>query len=159
VDLGCVNATDGDGTERNRGVNFFIESGSSGKFSIDPKTGCVYVQVDAQLDFESVSVYNLTILAVDQGSPPLNSTSEFLVNVLDVNDVAPEFDRNARYQVQVLENMASGSIVFDCNATDVDTDSHLRYSIIGISAYDEDRKQVDSATVWVGFQHNSSVHM
>lgn len=108
-----MNATDNDGTERNRGVNYFIESGSSGIFGVDVKTGCVYVQVGAQLDFETVSVYCMTILAVDQGSPPLNSTAEFLIYVLDVGETTPHADPRS-FQVTVLDNMGGGEQVFDC---------------------------------------------
>ncbi|XP_052778475.1 cadherin EGF LAG seven-pass G-type receptor 2-like [Mya arenaria] len=50
-----VHASDGDGTERNRGINYFIESGSFGKFRIDPKSGKISVQIDAILDYEQIA--------------------------------------------------------------------------------------------------------
>ena len=41
------------------------------------------------LDREIHSEYNVTIIATDDGTPPLSSTSVFTIHVSDVNDNAP----------------------------------------------------------------------
>lgn len=43
------------------------------------------------LDRETKDSYNITIKAVDQGTPQLSSITSLLVLVLDVNDNPPEF--------------------------------------------------------------------
>nr|XP_033489681.1 protocadherin alpha-2-like [Epinephelus lanceolatus] len=47
--------------------------------------------VDGPLDRENTSLYNVTITATDEGSPPLSSIRVITVHVSDVNDNAPRF--------------------------------------------------------------------
>ncbi|XP_016128936.1 protocadherin alpha-7-like [Sinocyclocheilus grahami] len=47
--------------------------------------------VDGPLDRESVSLYNITITAADEGTPPLSSSTLITVHISDVNDNAPHF--------------------------------------------------------------------
>ncbi len=47
--------------------------------------------VDGPLDRESVSLYNITITAADEGTPSLSSSTVITVHISDVNDNAPRF--------------------------------------------------------------------
>ncbi|KAJ8282088.1 hypothetical protein COCON_G00046070 [Conger conger] len=58
-------------------------------FSIDPGTGRVSVSV--ALDREQQEFHNFTVLARDNGSPALESTTSVSVHVLDQNDNEPVF--------------------------------------------------------------------
>lgn len=52
----------------------------------------------------------MTVIATDSGKPPLSSTCEIDVEILDVNDNPPRFMQPI-YQATVLENMQRGTKV------------------------------------------------
>lgn len=58
-------------------------------FKIAAESGLITLA--KSLDRETKDSYNITIKAVDQGSPQLSSITSLLVLVLDVNDNPPEF--------------------------------------------------------------------
>ncbi|XP_049324649.1 protocadherin alpha-2 isoform X14 [Astyanax mexicanus] len=64
------------------------QKGISDKFTIDPGTG--EISVIGELDYESTSAYEIRVEARDGGSTPLASHCKVLVEVVDVNDNAPE---------------------------------------------------------------------
>ncbi|NXK75053.1 PCDG7 protein, partial [Amazona guildingii] len=72
-----------------------------------------------ELDREKMSEYNLTVRAVDGGSPALQSTAVLALRVLDVNDNAPVFAEE-RYSARLAENNAAGALVLTVRATDAD---------------------------------------
>lgn len=61
------------------------------------------------LDYELEQFYNLTVLAEDSGSPPLNSTAVVEITVEDYNDCIPQFT-SAQYIVERLENSTTGEL-------------------------------------------------
>ncbi|XP_052265663.1 cadherin-23-like isoform X2 [Dreissena polymorpha] len=141
--VATVNATDNDGTDRNKGINYFIVSGSAGKFRVDPISGEVAIQVDAELDYERVKNYTLTVMALDQGSPPLNSTTIVRIQIKDVNDVSPIYTPHS-CNIAVLENTTQGPLNLACKATDNDTHMYLNYKILSVlGAFDEVGHLVD----------------
>ncbi|XP_037003594.2 LOW QUALITY PROTEIN: protocadherin beta-15-like [Artibeus jamaicensis] len=76
--------------------------------------------LDEALDREQQPELRLTLLAADGGAPPKSGTARVLIQVLDVNDNAPEFAQ-PRYRVQILENSPLGSLVVTVSARDLDT--------------------------------------
>ncbi|XP_031654434.1 protocadherin alpha-4 isoform X9 [Oncorhynchus kisutch] len=87
--------------------------------------------VDGPLDRESDSHYNVNIIATDDGTPPLFSTSVITVHVSDVNDNAPRFSE-AVINVYVKENSQIGEIITTVSAVDVDVNenAHVTYSFL-----------------------------
>ncbi|KAM4586812.1 protocadherin alpha-2-like isoform 3-T3 [Fundulus diaphanus] len=88
--------------------------------------------VDGNLDRERVSYYNVTILAMDEGNPPLSSTNVIPVHISDVNDNAPHFSEPV-INVYVKENSAVGSTVAIIMAQDPDEAENAKviYSLLG----------------------------
>nr|XP_004664738.2 protocadherin beta-1 [Jaculus jaculus] len=86
--------------------------------------------LDKPLDREEHPEVNLTITAVDGGSPPKSGTAYIRVVVLDVNDHVPQFSRLV-YRTQIPENSANGSLVAVVTATDLDegTNKQITYSL------------------------------
>ncbi|XP_061279705.1 protocadherin beta-1 isoform X1 [Bos javanicus] len=86
--------------------------------------------LDKPLDREEQPEVNMTITAVDGGSPPKSGTAHIRVEVLDVNDHVPQFSRLV-YRAQVPENSANGSLVATVTATDLDEGSNkeITYSL------------------------------
>ncbi|XP_045574118.1 protocadherin alpha-2 isoform X2 [Salmo salar] len=87
--------------------------------------------VDGPLDRESVSQYNVTITATDEGTPPLSSTSVITVHVSDVNDNAPRFSEPV-INVYVKENSPVGDVIYTMSAFDPDSDENAKvtYSLL-----------------------------
>ncbi|XP_030595796.1 protocadherin alpha-3-like isoform X13 [Archocentrus centrarchus] len=75
--------------------------------------------VDGLLDRETVSNYNVNIVANDKGNPPVSSTSVVSIQVSDVNDNAPLFPE-AVINVYVKENSPVGTVINRVTATDAD---------------------------------------
>lgn len=71
------------------------------------------------LDREEQEVFNLTIVAEDHGIPPISTSQVLSVQVIDVNDEAPQFQR-AEFEAQVMENKGPGTTVLKVTATDRD---------------------------------------
>ncbi|XP_043445579.1 protocadherin beta-15 isoform X2 [Prionailurus bengalensis] len=76
--------------------------------------------LDKALDREQQPEFRLTLMAVDGGTPPKTGTTLVLIDVLDINDNAPEFVQPL-YRVQILENSPLGSLIVTVSARDLDT--------------------------------------
>ncbi|XP_047411596.1 protocadherin alpha-5 isoform X7 [Sciurus carolinensis] len=75
------------------------------------------------LDREEIQEHRLLLIAIDGGKPELTGTVQLLINVLDANDNAPEFDKSI-YNVKMLENTSSETLVIKLNASDADEGSN-----------------------------------
>nr|XP_057919067.1 protocadherin alpha-9-like isoform X7 [Doryrhamphus excisus] len=102
----------------NNNVPFKLESNYKNSYSL---------VVDGPLDRESVSMYNISITATDEGSPPLSSTSVVYVHVSDVNDNPPRFPE-APINVYIKENSPPGELIHRVTAVDDDIDENGRIS-------------------------------
>ncbi|XP_055764615.1 protocadherin-17-like, partial [Salvelinus fontinalis] len=89
------------------------------------------VVTDRPLDREQQDEYNVTIVAKDNGTPPLNSTKSFTVKILDENDNVPRFTK-AVYLLQVPENNIPGEYLGSVLALDPDLGQNgtVFYSIL-----------------------------
>lgn len=89
------------------------------------------VVTDQPLDREMQDEYNVTIVAKDNGIPPLNSTKSFTVKILDENDNVPRFTK-AVYLLQIPENNIPGEYLGSVLAEDPDLGQNgtVYYSII-----------------------------
>uniref|UniRef100_A0A671XG88 Cadherin-23 n=1 Tax=Sparus aurata TaxID=8175 RepID=A0A671XG88_SPAAU len=123
-------ATDGDagtfGTVR------YYFSDEPDQFSLDAETGWVILR--ASLDYELMRRFTLTVLARDGGGE--ETTGRIRVNVLDVNDNMPLFQKEA-YVGSLRENEQAVQPVARIRATDEDSppNNFLTYSIISASAF------------------------
>uniref|UniRef100_A0A8C5AK00 Si:ch73-379j16.2 n=1 Tax=Gadus morhua TaxID=8049 RepID=A0A8C5AK00_GADMO len=70
-----------------------------------------------------MSSHILLLTALDGGKPPKSGTVQIIVNVLDVNDNHPVFNKDS-YSVMLNENSAIGTTVLQVNATDLDEGSN-----------------------------------
>uniref|UniRef100_A0A8C5MIE0 Cadherin domain-containing protein n=1 Tax=Leptobrachium leishanense TaxID=445787 RepID=A0A8C5MIE0_9ANUR len=92
----------------------------------------------SSLDREQTSSYNITIQASDKGSPLLSSKQIIKLDVSDVNDNAPMFEKN-NYVILIPENNLPGVSVYSMRATDMDTEANGRlfYSIQSTNTQDQ----------------------
>uniref|UniRef100_A0A0D9RJA9 Protocadherin beta 8 n=1 Tax=Chlorocebus sabaeus TaxID=60711 RepID=A0A0D9RJA9_CHLSB len=103
--------------------------------------------LDKALDREAEAELRLTLTALDGGSPPRSGTAQVYIEVVDVNDNAPEFEQPF-YRVQISEDSPIGFLVVKVSATDVDTGVNGEISYSLFQASDEISKtfKVDSLT-------------
>lgn len=78
------------------------------------------LKIASRLHYEDINMYSLRIEARDHGTPSHSAEITLLVQVLDVNDHAPQFSQDV-YQVNVTENSVQGSLVARVTASDIDT--------------------------------------
>ncbi|XP_077589321.1 protocadherin alpha-5-like isoform X5 [Stigmatopora nigra] len=90
--------------------------------------------VDGELDRESTSLYNVTILATDEGSPPMSTSKTIPVQVSDVNDNAPNFVEPI-VNVYVKENSPTGFSLCSIKASDPDLDENAKVSYALLDTY------------------------
>lgn len=92
--------------------------------SLDPTNGMLIVS--RPLDYERQNVYELRIVALDGGA---RSTHTYvMVEVVNINDCAPEFPKDRAAEVRVPEDLPVGSLVTLVTARDPDSDD-LRYTL------------------------------
>uniref|UniRef100_A0A672YLX0 Cadherin domain-containing protein n=1 Tax=Sphaeramia orbicularis TaxID=375764 RepID=A0A672YLX0_9TELE len=77
------------------------------------------LQLQKVLDREKQSIIQLTLTAIDGGTPAKSGTMIITVNVLDVNDNPPVFSHTL-YKASVYENIKIGTSIITLNATDLD---------------------------------------
>uniref|UniRef100_A0A8C2JDF4 Cadherin-23 n=1 Tax=Cyprinus carpio TaxID=7962 RepID=A0A8C2JDF4_CYPCA len=125
-----IKATDNDiGTF---GVVRYYFSDEPDQFSLDVETG--WVTLRDWLDYELMRRFTLTILARDGGGE--ETTGRLRINVMDVNDNAPVFQKET-YTGSLMENEQAPQQIVRARATDEDSPPNniLTYSIIYASQF------------------------
>ncbi|XP_042318161.1 protocadherin gamma-B5-like [Sceloporus undulatus] len=92
---------------------------------------------DGPLDRERAPEYNITITATDKGTPPLSTHKMISIQISDINDNPPAFEKSS-YTAYILENNPSGVSVFHIKAYDPDLDrnAQITYSILSSKVED-----------------------
>ncbi|KAM6923446.1 LOW QUALITY PROTEIN: uncharacterized protein FYW49_005881 [Xenentodon cancila] len=98
-------------------------------FSIKSRSNFFSVETESELDRETASEYNVTVTCFDGGVPSLSSSVTLTVQISDVNDNAPVFDRDS-YEAYITENNPPGVSIFSVKATDADWNQNARVSYI-----------------------------
>ncbi|XP_076362821.1 cadherin-related tumor suppressor-like [Tachypleus tridentatus] len=113
-----VSAIDKDVRPNNNQFSYSIMDSTAGKlFSIDAQSGTIITV--AVLDREANKMCNLTIGAVDNGSPPQTGSAVVQVEITDINDNGPIFD-SSDVVGYVMENEPAFTSVMVLSATDPD---------------------------------------
>ncbi|XP_052600866.1 cadherin-23 isoform X3 [Peromyscus californicus insignis] len=112
-------------------VNYFF-SDDPDRFSLDKDTGLIVLI--ARLDYELIQRFTLTVIARDGGGE--ETTGRVRINVLDVNDNVPTFQKDA-YVGALRENEPSVTQLVRLRATDEDSppNNQITYSIVNVSAF------------------------
>ncbi|XP_029918232.1 protocadherin gamma-A10-like isoform X12 [Myripristis murdjan] len=104
----------------NDNIPFLLRSSSNNFYSI---------VTDGDLDRERASEYNFTVTCSDEGVPSLSSSVTLTLQISDVNDNAPVFERSS-YDAYILENNTPGVSIFTVKARDADWNQNARVSYI-----------------------------
>ncbi|XP_042181729.1 protocadherin beta-16-like isoform X18 [Oncorhynchus tshawytscha] len=87
------------------------------------------VVTDSDLDRERASEYNINVTCSDEGVPSLSSSVTLTLQISDVNDNAPVFERSS-YEAYIIENNTPGLSIFTVKARDADWNQNARVSYI-----------------------------
>ena len=103
-----------------------LDAGTNGTISLKVREDGFFIEKNIlrsnfSFDFEIRDFYNLTIVAMDAGSPALSSTLEVHIQVVDQNEFAPVFV--LPLAVSVCEDTENGTRITVVNATDEDKDT------------------------------------
>ncbi|XP_062622203.1 cadherin-87A-like [Saccostrea cucullata] len=131
-----IQATDPDsGIRGTSGIRFGLIGDGTNLFRIDPSSGVVFVENcptpgDGNcIDYEKKRRYDLTVTARDEEGSGQAVTINLIINILDVNDNAPEFT-TAEYTSYIEESKTEPSPVVIVTANDPDSNSAVTYSVI-----------------------------
>ncbi|XP_028271944.1 protocadherin alpha-13-like isoform X14 [Parambassis ranga] len=115
-----LNATDLDEGDNGRVIFSFVKRANfnpADVFLINPDTGEITVKGD--LDYETQSAYEIHVQATDKGPFPRRANGKLLVEVVDVNDNAPEIVVTSLTN-PVREDAEIGNVVALLTVTDKD---------------------------------------
>ncbi|XP_052026772.1 protocadherin-11 X-linked isoform X6 [Apodemus sylvaticus] len=126
-----ISATDADSGE-NAEISYMLGFDAPPEFNLDHRTGIL--TAEKKLDREKQEKYYFTVLAQDNGIPPLMSNATVFVTVLDQNDNSPVFTHN-EYNFYVPESLPKHGTVGLITVTDPDygENSAVTLSILDVN--------------------------
>lgn len=144
-----ISVNDPDTKEEYDNINVNVTlAGGDGHFGLTTRDNIIYlVIVSRPLDRELKPNYTLTVVATDQGTPPLIAERSFNLLVTDTNDNAPRFERD-EYETSVLEVADPGTEVLQVTAVDKDqgTNSQVVYALVASESSHSDWFEIDKNT-------------
>lgn len=142
-----VKADDAD-VGRNRKISYSLLNTAGNTFSIDSESGII--SLEKSLNREVQESYSLTVQARDRGDPSKSSTCSVVIQVLNINDLPPEFEETS-YKANVSEDSLKGTQVTTMHAISREAgDEDITYTIL--QGPDSDMFQIDKVTGAVTLQ-------
>ncbi|KAK3607639.1 hypothetical protein CHS0354_010691 [Potamilus streckersoni] len=125
-----VSATDTD-IGLNSIIEYYVHPDDTEKVAIEAKTG--FITSSSNLDRESVPEFNVWVLSIDKGEPPLTGSALVTIIVEDVNDNAPKIITTSARK-SVPENLPAGTDLGFIEALDMDAgiNSELTFSVLDV---------------------------
>ncbi|KAK2909309.1 hypothetical protein Q8A67_005146 [Cirrhinus molitorella] len=126
-----ISATDSD-IEENGRVTMIVSSYSN-IFSFKEDGTLLAIN---ELDRETQDVYDVVIVAVDNGIPQGNNITTVRINITDINDNAPVFSSNSYSKSILVKDAKVGEVLLTLSATDKDVGSNaiISYSFSEVSS-------------------------
>ncbi|CAH7007546.1 Pcdhac2 [Phodopus roborovskii] len=126
VKLNASDPDEGSNGELRYSLSSYTSDRERQLFSIDATTG--EVRVSGTLDYEESSSYQIYVQATDRGPVPMAGHCKVLVDILDVNDNAPEVVLTDLYS-PVPEDVALNTVVALLSVNDQDSGSNRKVSL------------------------------
>ncbi|KAH8260379.1 hypothetical protein KR026_010588 [Drosophila bipectinata] len=129
--VAAVSVIDSDDGLNGNTTTRIVSGNEMGHFRLE-KTGSLHiVRVNGVLDREEIGKYNLTVVAMDKGTPARTTTAHLIIDVNDVNDHEPVFEKS-EYSAVLTELASKGSYVTSITASDGDTgvNAEVHYEIL-----------------------------
>uniref|UniRef100_T1J876 Cadherin domain-containing protein n=1 Tax=Strigamia maritima TaxID=126957 RepID=T1J876_STRMM len=93
------------------------------KFIVDQATGDIKTNKVFDREGEDGKFVSVTVKATDLGNPPLEGVCSFKVEITDINDNPPLFDRQ-EYRERVKQDTSIGTNILRVSASDEDADNN-----------------------------------
>lgn len=135
-EIAIVRAFDADSSGQNSRVSYSLQTDQSGMFVIQSDTGLLYLNKPVHM-LRSKTI-NLTVIAMDAGSPTYTASQAVVLTVKDVNDHSPQFPHST-YEMSLIESFPVNSRFFSVNAIDKDSGKNSELTF-NITRGNEDRK-------------------
>ncbi|XP_069674654.1 neural-cadherin-like isoform X2 [Periplaneta americana] len=117
-------------TDEDKGVNGQVKysivqqpNQKGTKFTVDEETGEVSTNKVFDREGDDGKFVSVTVKATDQGEPSLEGVCSFTVEITDVNDNPPLFDRQ-KYVENVKQDASIGTNILRVSASDEDADNN-----------------------------------
>ena len=94
-------------------------------FLMNPETGLMFL--NQPFDYETKNRYMVNIQASDGVH---FTTCRLYITIVDINDSKPTWNNNQVTEFTILENSKIDKFIYRFQATDLDTDSNLKYKVI-----------------------------
>ncbi|XP_056625241.1 protocadherin gamma-C5-like isoform X1 [Triplophysa dalaica] len=95
-------------------------------FSVDSKSG--EIRVVGDVDYEEANMYDITVQARDGGSPAMEGSCNIKVEIIDVNDNAPEVTLTSLTS-PIQEDADIGTVIALISATDLDSQANGKVTL------------------------------
>ncbi|TSN95695.1 Protocadherin Fat 1 [Bagarius yarrelli] len=125
-------------------------------FTIDRDTGMIWTA--RMLDHEEKMQHKLTVRVVDGGVPALSSEVTVMIDVIDLNDNAPEFSQKV-YEAAVSELAPRGYFVTQVKASDADSSDTMNLEFSILSGNEEQNFVIDKKSGAVMISNHRKTHM
>ncbi|XP_046907574.1 protocadherin alpha-C2-like [Hypomesus transpacificus] len=115
------NATDpdeGTNSEISYSFSLYTSEKTQSIFGLNPKTGEIIVK--EMINYEDFRIYDMEVIATDQGSNPLSGQCKLNIMVTDMNDNHPEISIKS-FQSPVKENVAVDTVIAVVSVSDKDS--------------------------------------
>ncbi|KPL94053.1 neural-cadherin-like protein [Sarcoptes scabiei] len=108
------------------------------KFVVDEITGEVKTNKVFDREGDDGRFVSVTVKATDRGSPPLEGVCSFKVEITDINDNPPLFDRQ-EYKEYVRQDTALGTNILRVSASDEDADMNgiITYNLTALDRHSD----------------------
>jgi hypothetical protein len=125
-----VTATDLDSGTNGQVVYTLLETPDAAFVSLNQSTG--ELTLAQRVDFETKALLALSVVATDEGAPPLRAILNITLSVIDANDNLPVFTLPT-YNANISELASGDTFIATVQATDADTGPNglIRYSLEG----------------------------
>ena len=140
-----LNVADDDNGDNGRvkchvGVIDVVEDAVEARFDLRAMTssGMYSLMTTGELDRERTATYNLSIVCVDLGQPPLSSEVRLIIAVSDYNDCPPRFSQKT-YRAKVIDGWFDDIPVTTVLATDEDEGDNgkVSYRLVGSNEFNK----------------------
>ncbi|XP_053575576.1 protocadherin gamma-B5-like [Bombina bombina] len=138
--VALINVHDKDSEENSEVICKITETSA---FKLLSSSGNYYKIVTVYaMDRENISFYDIAVLATDKGSPPLSSRKIIRLEISDINDNAPVFEKTT-YVAYIQENNLKGASIYRMHASDLDTKENAKI-VYSISSWKMEEIRVSS---------------
>ncbi|KAJ3653821.1 hypothetical protein Zmor_013053 [Zophobas morio] len=145
-------------TDEDKGVNGQVKysivqqpNQKGTKFTVNEETGEVSTNKVFDREGDDGKFVSVTVKATDQGEPSLEGVCSFTVEITDVNDNPPLFDRQ-KYVENVKQDASIGTNILRVSASDEDADNNgaIVYTLnAGSNAADLEYFEIQPESGWI----------